>query len=119
VLDATRERRPAHYHVAIFPAAYLSYVEALTGDTKLAARTNAAPGIKIAQASKPNYASVVPVSDGGSSYKVRRGDTLWSIARKHRVTVAELKRANNLGSSTIKPGQTLVIPTHDTEKSAE
>lgn len=119
VLDATRERRPAHYHVAIFPVAYLSYVEALTGDTKLAARTNAAPGIKIAQASKPNYASVVPVSDGGSNYKVRRGDTLWSIARKHRVTVAELKRANNLGSATIKPGQTLVIPTHDSEKSAE
>lgn len=119
VLDATRERRPAHYHVAIFPAAYLSYVEALTGDTKLAARTNAAPGIKIAQASKPNYASVVPVSDGGSNYRVRRGDTLWSIARKHRVTVAELKRANGLGSSTIKPGQTLVIPGHETEKSAE
>ena len=119
VLDATRERRPAHYHVAIFPAAYLSYVEALTGDTKLAARTNAAPGIKIAQASKPNYASVVPVGNGGSNYKVRRGDTLWSIARKHRITVAELKRANDLGSSTIKPGQTLVIPTQETEKSAE
>ena len=119
VLDATRERRPAHYHVAIFPAAYLSYVEALTGDTKLAARTNAAPGIKIAQASKPNYASVIPVSDGVSNYKVRRGDTLWSIARKHRVKVAELKQANSLGSSTIKPGQVLVIPTHETEKSAE
>src|SRR5688572_22928036 len=30
VLEATRERRPAHYHVAIFPSAYLSYVENLT-----------------------------------------------------------------------------------------
>lgn len=28
VLDATRERRPAHYHVALFPAPYLAHLEA-------------------------------------------------------------------------------------------
>jgi hypothetical protein len=27
VLDATRERHPAHFHVAVFPTAYLTYVE--------------------------------------------------------------------------------------------
>lgn len=31
VLDATRERRPPHYHVAIFPDEYLAYVAGLTG----------------------------------------------------------------------------------------
>jgi hypothetical protein len=29
VLDATRERTPPHYHVAVFPAAYAAYVEKL------------------------------------------------------------------------------------------
>ena len=119
VLDATRERRPAHYHIAIFPAHYLSYVERLTGDTQLAERTNDTPEIKIAQATQPNYASVVPIGGSSASYKVRRGDTLWSIARKHGVTVTELKRANRLRSSTIRVGQTLVIPGHEIEKSAE
>lgn len=118
VLEATRERRPAHYHVAIFPSAYLTYVEKLTGDTQLAERASNNPGIKIAKASQPSYASVVPVS-GTTDYRVRRGDTLWSIAKKHGITVAELRRANNMKSSTIKAGQKLVIPGHETEKSAE
>ena len=44
-------------------------------------------------------------------YKVKRGDTLIGIARKYRgVTVNEIKRANGLKSSKIKPGQRLVIP---------
>lgn len=29
VLDVTKERRPAHYHVAVFPSQYESYVERL------------------------------------------------------------------------------------------
>ena len=120
VLDATRERRPAHYHVAIFPAAYLSYVEKLTGDTKLAARTNKQQGIKLATASKPNYASVVPsASTDVVEYKVRRGDSLWTIAKKHGVSVSELKAVNNLNRSTIHVGQTLVIPGGEVERHAE
>ncbi len=118
VLEATRERRPAHYHVAIFPAPYLKYVSQLTGDKKLAERTTQTKGIKLASASKPNYASVIPVSSG-SDYKVRPGDSLWTIAKKHGVTVADLKQANGLRSSTIRPGQTLVIPGHEGERNAE
>ena len=30
VLDVTKERRPAHYHVAVFPSQYEHYVERLT-----------------------------------------------------------------------------------------
>lgn len=119
VLEATRERRPAHYHVAVFPQAYLSYVSKMTGDTKLATRTNKPKSIKIAKADAPKYASVMPVPDGGVTYKVRRGDSLWSIAKKHGVTVAELKQANGLRSARIKAGQKLVIPTQNMERSAE
>jgi membrane-bound lytic murein transglycosylase D len=50
-------------------------------------------------------------SDGRRvTYTVRRGDTLYSIARVLQVTVIELVSWNGLGggSSNIKPGQTLV-----------
>ncbi len=46
---------------------------------------------------------------GGTSYKVSRGDTLFSIARKHSVGVADLRRWNHLASDSVKPGQVLVV----------
>jgi membrane-bound lytic murein transglycosylase D len=42
------------------------------------------------------------------TYTVRRGDTLYSIARVLQVTVIELVGWNGLGGGSIKPGQTLV-----------
>jgi LysM repeat protein len=41
---------------------------------------------------------------------VRRGDTLWALARQHGVTLAHLKTVNELGSDVIFPGQELVLP---------
>ena len=49
---------------------------------------------------------------GAKSYKVSRGDTLFSIARKHSVDVADLRRWNHLTSDSVKPGQTLVVSQH-------
>ncbi len=46
---------------------------------------------------------------GTRYYRVRRGDSLWKIARRFGVTVADLKRWNHLKSSTLRPGQRLVI----------
>ena len=43
-------------------------------------------------------------------YKVKSGDTLWSIARNNGVTVNELKEANNLTSNSLNIGQLLYIP---------
>ena len=45
-----------------------------------------------------------------TTYRVRRGDTLWEIAREHDTTVNAIRVANNLGSSRIKVGDELVIP---------
>ena len=41
-------------------------------------------------------------------YRVRRGDTLWEIARRHSVSVTELRRWNGIGSR-IYPGQQIRI----------
>lgn len=43
-------------------------------------------------------------------YRVRRGDALSTIARRHRTTVAALQRANELDGTLIRAGQHLLIP---------
>jgi len=43
-------------------------------------------------------------------YRVRSGDTLWNIAKRHGVSVASLRRANRLPSHGIHAGQTLLVP---------
>ena len=42
-------------------------------------------------------------------YRVRKGDTLSSIARRHGVSVADLKTWNRLSSSALSIGARLVI----------
>ncbi|MEK7148656.1 MAG: LysM peptidoglycan-binding domain-containing protein [Patescibacteria group bacterium] len=44
-------------------------------------------------------------------YVVKKGDTLWNIARKHDVPPKKLLLANNMTSDTkLRPGQLLTIP---------
>ena len=51
------------------------------------------------------------LSKPGGTYIVRRGDSLWRIARKHGISLKALQRANGIrGRSLIKPGQRLIIP---------
>ena len=54
-----------------------------------------------------------------SSYKVNKGDTLYSISRKYQITVAELRAANNLSENDVlKAGQKLIIPEADISTAA-
>ena len=46
---------------------------------------------------------------GRVTYRVRSGDSLYSIARKHRVTVAAIKDWNGLRTNQIRSGQRLTI----------
>ncbi|NLY54970.1 MAG: LysM peptidoglycan-binding domain-containing protein [Firmicutes bacterium] len=57
----------------------------------------------------------IPSKQGGSvqtgqSYTVRSGDTLFLIAQRFGVTVADLRSANNLSGDLIMIGQVLTIP---------
>jgi LysM repeat protein len=101
VLEATEERNPPHFHVAVFPEQYTRYVANSGGTVRLATLTTAAP----AQRVSPSGSSPT------STYKVRRGDSLWTIARRQNVSVEVLRRANSLRSSRIVAGQLLTIPT--------
>ena len=45
------------------------------------------------------------------THRVRKGQTLSDIARKHGVSLASLRSANGLGRrSTIRAGQTIRVP---------
>jgi len=44
------------------------------------------------------------------TYKIQSGDSLWTIAQKHGVSVDEIKKWNGMGKSNkIKPGQKIVV----------
>jgi len=45
----------------------------------------------------------------GTTYQVRRGDSLWSISKNSNVSVATIKKINKLNSNIIYPGQNLII----------
>ena len=59
---------------------------------------------------------IPPVGSSVSTYTVKKGDTLYSIANKYNTTVDNLKEQNNLTSNTLSIGQILkIIPTKLTE----
>jgi membrane-bound lytic murein transglycosylase D len=45
------------------------------------------------------------------TYRVRQGDTLWSIAKRHKTSVRLIKRINGLSSNYLQEGQVLKVPT--------
>lgn len=94
VLEATKENHPPHYHVALFPQPYMRYL-ASRGDSPEESAGSSKGEVALAS---------------NKSYKVRGGDSLWEIAKRHGTSVARLKRANGMSSSRLKPGQVLEIP---------
>lgn len=102
VLDVTRERHPAHYHVAVYAEQYETRVAALEAKRRQSTSHGQA---------QPTQQ--VTVSSGPAShqdYVVRKGDSLWEIAAKTGVSVAALRTANGLQGNRIYVGQTLLVP---------
>lgn len=46
---------------------------------------------------------------GKHVYTVQNKDSLWSIAKRHNISVADLRKWNKLADNGLKPGATLVI----------
>lgn len=100
---------------AINPAAIFDFVNQTTHtDTYAFSKStytqgrNYAPANSLAQAETENPYKTAKTSR--SSYKVKKGDTLSSIARSHGLSVTRLRKLNGLGkSNTIRSGQVLKL----------
>lgn len=108
VLEAARERRPPHYHVVLFPEPYVKYVAAKAGNDVVAGYRSPQP--VAAATTVAAVSTATTTASGGGVYKVRAGDSLWTIARRFGTTTTALQRANGLRSSHLKIGQTLTLP---------
>jgi membrane-bound lytic murein transglycosylase D len=70
-------------------------------------------GKKLLIPKSPQALSSVPRKSRGAqrTYVVRRGDSLWSISRKHDIAMSKLMRANDLGpKDTLSVGHEIVLP---------
>lgn len=83
----------------------------LTAGRAAAARNEAKPASALASKGKttvrPQAAARTPPK--ATRYTVRRGDTLYSIARRFKVSADDLMRWNRISSHALKPGQPLTI----------
>lgn len=87
----------------------------------LSARSFIHPGQKIVVRGAASKAAAPHGSAATTSYRVRVGDTLGSIALRHHTTVAAIARASKVSSrALIHPGQVLRVPgkTRSTAKSS-
>ena len=66
---------------------------------------NGGPAVSSSKTSSSQASS----SDGYVTYKVRKGDTLFKIARQHGVSADQIMKYNGIGEK-IREGQTLKIP---------
>ena len=108
VLEATEERRPPHFHVAVFPRPYVRYVGAPA--TRLAAASATAVEPEAERAATHAPRATTRATPAVQRHRVRSGDTLWDLARKYGTTVKRIRQTNKLASSSIRPGQQIVIP---------
>ena len=122
VLEATRERNPAHYHIVLFPREYTTYVDRMTTRVAQAVEVSA-DADEEAESSIFEVASEATAEDGSveeggpadtpdapATYRVRRGDSLWTIAQKLGTTVERIRAENALRSNRIYAGQVIIVP---------
>ncbi|WP_236693996.1 LysM peptidoglycan-binding domain-containing protein [Sporosarcina globispora] len=74
---------------------------------------------KIKQAITAGVISLAVIFSGGAVLadhggdkeiaEVKKGDTLYSLAKMHHISVTQIKELNQLAGSTIYPGQRLVL----------
>ncbi len=64
------------------------------------------PGQELVMRPQPSAQAVLK---GGEVYTVQSGDTLWELARRFSVSVADLQAWNDLETARIKPGQQLTV----------
>jgi len=69
--------------------------------------------LKIPVAGSWEAASAPTVNRSATRHVVRRGESLWVLARRYGTTVNTIQRLNGLNSTTLRIGQVLKLPGHE------
>jgi murein DD-endopeptidase MepM/ murein hydrolase activator NlpD len=89
-------------------------VSALPEPSQPAATAPSVPPARRATAPADPPAAVLQPSPAppakGEAIEVQSGDTLYGLAKRHKVSLAELTAVNDLKSPKLKPGQKLYLP---------
>lgn len=67
------------------------------------------PARAVAQAGKNPSGKLGKGKSGASTYTVKANDSLWNIARRHNVSVDDLKRWNDVDERSLRVGDKLVV----------
>ncbi|NQZ19873.1 MAG: LysM peptidoglycan-binding domain-containing protein [Bdellovibrionales bacterium] len=93
---------------------YGTSIQAIREANNLSRRSTLYPGKKLIIPTGRKIASrsrSVASTAGEKTYRVRRGDNLYSIAKRFGVTISQIRQRNKLGRrSLLKVGKVLVIP---------
>ena len=103
VIEATEERRPAHFHVAVLGQLPARRV------TMLASNGDVAPGPADSTGGRARQCDADHTSRA-HAYRVQPGDNLWTIAHRLGTTPQRIQALNHLRTSRITPGQSLSLP---------
>lgn len=57
----------------------------------------------------------VSETEAAVEYKVKKGDSFYSIAKKYHINISDLKEANSAVAKNIKPGDKIIIPSKKKE----
>ncbi|HEX2092386.1 MAG TPA: transglycosylase SLT domain-containing protein [Longimicrobiaceae bacterium] len=74
------------------------------------ARLERARETRVARAARATKKSTARVASRARVHRVRKGESLWTIARRNDTSVNAIKRMNGLRSNRLQPGQRLRIP---------
>lgn len=84
-------------------------VAAVASDTAKKAKASAAPATQTRQ-KKSTSTSSTKSKGGFTNHKVKKGESLYRIAKAKGTTVEAIQKANGMSGSAIREGQTLKIP---------
>jgi murein DD-endopeptidase MepM/ murein hydrolase activator NlpD len=80
----------------------------------------ALPSVTGAPGTLPSFGSTRPEGASATYHTVADGETIWDIAKRHGVTVEDIKSANGIGEAqVIQAGQVLKVPSTPDSNTAE
>ena len=74
------------------------------------ANTNTGSTTSAAKPNTPNTSATTSTSSSGNTmYTVKAGESVWSVANKHHITMDQLIEWNNIKNNFIYPGQQVIV----------